>query len=110
MNRYQVQIDERTHTLSVRELNLIVNRGSLKENMRRLRELVPLPSVLVYQYLGAKHEPGWNELSREDLTEARLGQEMSTESEKEQNLDGFSEVDLPNECEIPEPIEGWGKL
>lgn len=72
--RYQVEYDPRTFTLSVRELNLIVNLGSLKENMRRVRELVPLPAVLVYPYLGAVHQTDWYDIDREQLTEERVGQ------------------------------------
>jgi hypothetical protein len=106
--RYQVDIDPLTQTLSIRELNLIVNRGSIKENMRRLRELVPVPAVLVYPYLGPRNQPSWDEIDKETLTEARIGQESFNDPATEK-LDGFSEVDFPSECEIPEPIEGFGK-
>lgn len=74
--RYSVEYDNKTFALSIRELNVVVSLGSLKENMRRLRELVPFPSVLVYPYMGTPnfHED-WSELSKEVLTEPRMGQE-----------------------------------
>lgn len=110
MNRYLVERDLKTNALSVPELNVIVNLGTLKENIRRLRELVPLPAVLVYPHMGQNFEAGWYEISKESLTEARIGQEFREPNVDRSELDGMSDVDFGEEQEIPEPIDGWGKL
>lgn len=77
--RYNVEYDHNTHAMSVRELQIFVNLGSQKLNMRRIRELVPQPSILVFPYQGKKFEETWHEIPKEDLTEPRVGQDGSEE-------------------------------
>ena len=110
MNRYKVERDLKTNALAVPELSVIVNLGTLKDNIRRLRELVPLPAILVYPTMGQNFEPGWDEISKDTLTEARIGQEFKEPNSDRSELDGWSEVEIGSEMEIPGPIAGWGKL
>lgn len=110
MSRYKVERDLKTNSLSVPELNVMADLGTLKENIRRLRELIPLPAVLVYPHMGQNFETDWHEISKEVLTEARIGQEFREPNVDRSELDGMSEADLGVELEIPEPIDGWGKL
>lgn len=105
--RYQVQHDPRTQSLSIPELCIEANSGDLRLNMKTLRLLVPHPAILVYPCM-TKFDAGWDEIEKETLIEPRIGQENYNDPATEK-LDGFSEVDLPIECEIPEPIEGFGK-
>ncbi len=104
--RYHVEYDHNTHAMSVRELQIAVNLGSQKLNMRRIRELVPQPSILVFPYLGAKFEDGWHEIPKEELTEPRLGQEGDEEILKAvaKILEEDEEEDINSLPELNKPI------
>jgi hypothetical protein len=72
--KYQVELDPHTFKLSIPELGITVVGGTFKENMRKLRELVPAPAIFLMPYLGAVHHTDWYDIDRDQLTEERVGQ------------------------------------
>lgn len=107
--RYIVRLNPKTQSLSIPELCVEADCGDMRKNMKTLRALVPPTAVLIYPYLGpGQHQPDWDEIGKETLTEPRMGQDNFHETVEEtwESL-GFSELELPEE--IPEPIKGFGK-
>lgn len=107
--RYTVEHNNQDQSLTIRELGIVVNTGDVRKNIKQLRQLVPMPAVLVYPFLGQRHQADWDEIKKETLTEPRIGQESFVEIITADKLDGFSEFEFEAEMEIPEPIEGFGK-
>lgn len=102
--RYTVEYDKETSALFVADLDLTVNEGNLKANIRKLRELVRPPAVLVYPYLGAVYQEEWYEISKETLTEPRIGQ-LTWESREEEIEEELKE----RETRPVQKIRGFGK-
>lgn len=104
--RYIVEYDKETSALFVADLDLTVDEGNLKANIRKLRELVPPPDVLVYPYMGTVYHEDWYEISKETLTEPRIGQ-FTWESREEEIEEEGKEVEFPKEP--VRKIRGFGK-